>query len=149
MPWQATKRSVLVPFDFSEAAKAALEVARGFVDEPSHVSVLHVVSPPLPTTPGIVWGSFDEEDLKARAHESLRQALADAGCSDFEAQVALGRAADEIVELARDEGTELIVIPSHSRHGMERLLLGSVSERVVRLAPCPVLVLRDLPTSEG
>lgn len=145
MPWQAKKRSVLVPFDFSEASKSALEAARAFVDEPSHVSVLHVVAPPLPTTPGIVWGSFDEEDLKARAYASLREALADADCADFEAHVAIGRAADEIVALARDEGSQLIVIPSHSRRGVERLLLGSVSERVVRLAPCPVLVLRDAP----
>ncbi len=142
MSWTAKKRSVLVPFDFSEASKEALQVAGTFVDDPSHVSVLHVVAPPLPTTPGIVWGSFDEEDLKARAFESLRQALSDAGCGGFEGHVAVGRAADEIVELARGEGTELIVIPSHSRRGVERLLLGSVSERVVRMAPCPVLVLR-------
>jgi len=145
MSWNAKKRAVLVPFDFSEASKGALEVARGFVERASSVSVLHVVSPPLPTTPGIVWGTYDEEELKARALRSLREALVAAGCADFDAHVAMGRPAEEIAELARDEATELIVIPSHSRRGMERWLLGSVAERVVRLAPCPVLVLRDGP----
>lgn len=142
MSWNATKRSVLVPFDFSEAAREALVAARSFVEEPSHVSVLHVVSPPLPTTPGIVWGSYDEEDLKARAFKALNEALADVDCADLQGHVRMGPAAEEIVEFARAGNTELIVIPSNSRTGVERLLLGSVSERVVRLAPCPVLVLR-------
>jgi hypothetical protein len=54
----------------------------------------------------------------------------------------LGAVADEIAELASDLEADLVVVGTHSRRGVERLLLGSVAERVVRIAPCPVVVVR-------
>ena len=56
--------------------------------------------------------------------------------------VEFGDPGNQIVDFAERISAELIVIPSHGRTGIERLLLGSVAERVARLAPCPVLVLR-------
>src|SRR4029453_17474056 len=56
--------------------------------------------------------------------------------------VRTGLAQEEIVNLATDERAELIIIGTHGRTGLNRLLLGSVTERVIRFAPCPVLTVR-------
>ena len=147
--WSVHKRSVLVPFDFSEASRKALEVARSFVPdlgEPTGgtISVIHVITPPPLTAPGrLLRGPFDEERAIAQGFEHLRQALADADARQFEPHVRVASdAAEEVVAFAEREQTELIVISSHARRGFDRWLIGSTAERVVRLAPCPVLVLR-------
>lgn len=142
MEWSQTKRSVLVPFDFSASALAALRVARAFVAQPDHVCVLHVLAPSAPAGPGTSFVEYDEESVRAQAQRALREALEKAGHGEFQAQVRAGKPAETITEYAREHECELIVIPSHGRTGMERFFLGSVAERVVRLAPCPVLVLR-------
>lgn len=147
--WDLHKRSVLVPFDFSEASRKALQVARSFVpdlDDPrgGAVSVIHVITPPPVTAPGrLLRGPFDEERAIAQGFTALREALADAGAQQFEPHVRVAsNPAEEIVGFAEKEQTELIVISSHARKGFDRWLIGSTAERVVRLAPCPVLVLR-------
>lgn len=147
--WSLTKRSVLVPFDFSEASRKALAVARTFVPDASEptggtVAVLHVVTPPPMSAPGrLLRGPFDEERAIARGFTHLREALVDAGVPQFDAHVKVSSdPADEVVSFAAREQTELIVISSHARTGFDRWLLGSTAERVVRGAPCPVLVLR-------
>jgi nucleotide-binding universal stress UspA family protein len=85
---------------------------------------------------------YDEESVRSQAHRALRDALEKSGHAACQAQVRAGKPAETITEFAREHDCELIVIPSHGRTGMERFFLGSVAERVVRLAPCPVLVLR-------
>jgi len=59
-----------------------------------------------------------------------------------------GNAADEIVRTAGEEEIDLIVIATHGRTGLDRLIFGSVAEKVVRLAPCPVLTVASRPTKE-
>ncbi|EDM77185.1 universal stress protein [Plesiocystis pacifica SIR-1] len=145
MSWQLHKRSVLVPFDFSAASRKALAVARSFVPDPAQgsVSVIHVITPPPVTAPGrLLRGPFDEERAIAQGFSQLREALTDAGYPEFEPHVRVAsNPAEEIVRFA-EQRTELIVISSHARQGFDRWLIGSTAERVVRLAPCPVLVLR-------
>jgi nucleotide-binding universal stress UspA family protein len=152
--WTLHKHRVLVPFDFSEASRKALHVARTFVPdlgapEGGCVSVVHVVTPPPVTAPGrLLRGPFDEERAIAQGFTALREALADAGMPEFEPHVRVAsNPAEEIVSFAEREQTELIVISSHARKGFDRWLIGSTAERVVRLAPCPVLVLRG-PTPQ-
>lgn len=146
--WTLHKQRVLVPFDFSEASRKALQVARTFVPDDSDVvgavAVVHVISPPPITAPGrLLRGPFDEERAIAQGFATLREALIDAGVPEFEAHVRVAsNPAEEIVEFAEREQTELIIISSHARTGFDRWLIGSTAERVVRLAPCPVLVLR-------
>lgn len=147
--WTLQKRRVLVPFDFSEASRKALHVARTFVPdvgtpEGGTVSVIHVITPPPMTAPGrLLRGPFDEERAIAQGFSALREALTDANMPEFEAHVRVAsNPADEIVTFAEREHTELIVISSHARRGFDRWLIGSTAERVVRLAPCPVVVLR-------
>jgi nucleotide-binding universal stress UspA family protein len=140
--WKQTKSSVLVPFDFSNSAHGALRVARAFVARPDHVTVLHVIAASAPAGPGTSFVEFDEASVKSQAHRALREAVEKAGFPEFHAEVRAGKPPDVVTEYAREQDSELIIIPSHGRRGMERFFLGSVAERVVRLAPCPVLVLR-------
>jgi nucleotide-binding universal stress UspA family protein len=142
--WTLHKQRVLVPFDFSEASRKALQVARTFVAGSGSVAVIHVITPPPITAPGrLLRGPFDEERAIAQGFSALREALTDAGMPEFEAHVRVAsNPAEEVVGFAEREQTELIVISSHARTGFDRWLIGSTAERVVRLAPCPVLVLR-------
>lgn len=80
-------------------------------------------------------------DLWLRAVDDARRRLTELAAGD-PTQVLEGRPADVIVDHARAVKADLIVMGSLGRTGLERLLVGSVAERVVRLAPCPVLVVR-------
>jgi nucleotide-binding universal stress UspA family protein len=94
--------------------------------------------------------SAEEFDLAVgRAHESARQVLVDAearlGLDDVEVRVLGGEAASAICGLAAEVGAQAIVIGTRGRGGLKRALLGSVSDYVVRNAPCTVLVTRAGP----
>jgi nucleotide-binding universal stress UspA family protein len=141
MEWSLKKRSVLVPFDFSAGCRLAIEVARTFVDADTWVVVLHVVRPPAASYPGVMWAELDAESIRSRAHAALTKELETLGVG-AEAVTKIGSPPNEILERARKGGTELIIMPSRGRTGLERFLLGSVTERVVRESPVPVLVLR-------
>jgi len=67
------------------------------------------------------------------------------GSVPFTHRLTMGDPAGEIVRIAEDEGAEMIVLGTHGRTGVTRLLMGSVAEAVVRRAPCPVLVYRETP----
>ena len=137
-----TQNPVVVPVDFSEPSLAAVEVARTLVDAPSHLHVIHVLPPISPMDPGVVWDAWNDASRAEHAKNALRERLgADAG--EYGIDVRVGDPAREIAERAKELQAGLIVLPSHGRTGAARLLIGSVAERVVRHAHCPVLVLRD------
>lgn len=142
MKWTRNKSAVLVPFDFTDNAREALVAALDFVDDASAIDVVYVMAPPTPPAPGLFWGEMDVESMRARAEKALEAALVDAKASGCNAHVLMGSPASRLVEFANERGSDLVVIPSHGRRGLDRWLMGSVAERVVRLAPCPVLVLR-------
>ncbi|MGC3968366.1 MAG: universal stress protein [Pirellulales bacterium] len=79
---------------------------------------------------------------KAHTEQALRERLADSKFAGINLHVAFGEAGHEIAGFAQTHHADLIVLPSHGRTGLSRLLIGSTAERVVRLAHCPVLVLR-------
>jgi nucleotide-binding universal stress UspA family protein len=83
-------------------------------------------------------------DLEHAAEQGLAELVATARAAGVEAtsRTRYGSTAREICEQARDLGTDLIVLGTHGRSGLSRALLGSVAERVVRRAPCPVLTVR-------
>ena len=144
-------RTILVATDFSdisdEALKAASLYARMFG---SKVFVTHVFDP-TPNVPPVVWSRPDllERNIRVEIEEAIRETLTGKtaellkGVSEVELSVVQhpspGRA---IVEIAEDEGVDLVIVGSHGRSGLSRAVLGSVAERVVRHAPCPVLVVR-------
>ena len=141
MSW-LPKRSVVVPVDFSDASKAAVGLGLELVDTPGHLHVIHVSPSIFPTDIGYVWETYDEREYLEKADQALRNWLADEKYHGVNLAIKMGNAGDEIIGLAQDVRAELIIIPSHGRTGLKRLLLGSVAERVVRLAECPVLVLK-------
>ena len=136
------KRLVVVPVDFSLESLAALDVGLALVDSPEHLHVVHVLVDITPLEAGEVWGVMDPQARIDQTQKLLREKLAGAKYNGVHTAVLLGEPANGIATYAQEKHAELIVIPSHGRTGITRLLIGSVAERVVRLAHCPVLVLR-------
>ncbi|MDA1049306.1 MAG: universal stress protein [Planctomycetota bacterium] len=141
MNWFA-KKKVLVPVDFSDESFAAVDSALEFVDSGSDVMVVYVLQDLSPMEPGEMWGTVDHESRIRHAAKALRERLADEKYKHIHIDVVIGDPGHEIAEIAEREAVDLIVMPSHGRTGIKRMLIGSVAERVVRLAHCPVMVLR-------
>lgn len=142
MAW-LPKQKVVVPVDFSDESLDALQIAReNFVDDASHLYAIHVLPELSPSEPGVIWDKIDDKSRCRHAEESLRQKLGDGDYEGLNVHVVVGNPGKEITDYAAEIGAELIALPSHGRTGLSRVLLGSVAERVVRLAHCPVLVLR-------
>ena len=141
MPWFPKKR-VVVPVDFSPESLAAIDVGLQVVSNPADLHVVHVVIDLTPLEAGEVWGVVDPQARIEQMAKILREKLADAKYASVQQAVVMGEPGHAIADYAQEKGADLIVIPSHGRTGLTRLLIGSVAERVVRLAHCPVLVLR-------
>jgi nucleotide-binding universal stress UspA family protein len=137
------KKKIIVPIDFSDDSLAAVDTALALVDDPAHVLVVHVLQELTPAEPGEVWPAVDSEERAQHAIKVIRDRLSDAKYERLSVNVVVGDPGHEIADLAAREKADLIVLPSHGRTGLKRLLIGSVAERVVRLAHCPVLVLRS------
>ncbi len=138
--------SVLVPSDFSEQAHEAVDYALELVKDSAQLTVLHVALPMETFSvgdPAVAWNVVSNTDRTGHLGKMFRERFADPKYDGVKFEVAFGSPADEITRYAQDHGCELIVLPSHGRTGLMRMMIGSVAERVVRLAHCPVLVLRD------
>lgn len=137
---------ILVATDFSEVADAALEYGRTLADH-FHASLhlLHVAGDLLAVNMGVAGVVPDLNDVQREGEEAARRQLSEQLHSHEAATVVRGEVltsnapAQTIVEYAKTKGMDLIVIGTKGRSGVSRLLLGSVAERVVRTAPCPVL----------
>ncbi len=140
MSW-LPRRCVVVPYDFSEESGEAVRLGHQLVDRPDHLHVIHVLPELTATEPGVIWATIDNASRMRHAQEALAERLAE--FPGLEHHVGFGDPGRVITDVAGEIQADLIVIPSHGRTGMKRLLLGSVAERVVRLAHCPVLVLRS------
>lgn len=142
MTW-APKEKVVVPVDFSDESLGAVRTALEIAARPECVHVLHVLPELSPAEPILLWEMYESEKRKKGADEELAKRLAEAGLVGVARHVFVGDPGQEIAAYAERYHAELIVMPSHGRTGVRRLLIGSVAERVVRLAHCPVLVLRN------
>jgi universal stress protein A len=137
-------RKILVPVDFSDCSRKALHYATVLAKQfQAEVLLLHVLEvPPVPVQ------AFETAFMEGNPEESAANEL-----SKWQAEVqspvsvktvvCSGSASREIVRTADENNMDLIVIGSHGRTGLARLILGSTAERVVRHAPCPVLVVRE------
>jgi universal stress protein A len=141
-------RQILAPTDFSDFSKwavtSAYELARTFG---AKLLLLHVVE--LPVYPPEAFlpsaqGSTLVDDLEGRARLDLAQILpeSEGGKVEVAYQVVLGTPYYKIIEVAEAEKVDMIVMATHGRTGFSHLFMGSVAERVVRTAPCPVLTIR-------
>ena len=141
---------ILVPLDGSNPSWEALDHAAAGADG-DRITVLHVVDPAEGIYAGTEGSYYDAEGFeRARERgeelgERARDRLAEDGALDrleLETAVETGKAARTIVSYADEHEVDRIVIGSHGRSGVSRILLGSVAETVVRRAPCPVTVVR-------
>lgn len=140
MSW-LPRKCVVIPYDFSEQSLEAVRLGREFVKDAGSVHVIHVLPELTATEPGVIWSTIDDASRMTHAKEAMEERLQD--FPGVQLKVAFGDPGHMITDLASEVSADLIVIPSHGRTGVKRLLLGSVAERVARLAHCPVLVLRD------
>jgi len=147
-----TISKILVPVDFSDGARAALDLAATFAKKfGASIELLHVWAPPtMVPMPLVVVTSAAEQPMSL---EELARTTAGTQLKDLveplrkqgietHARVAIGTPAREIVELAALGHFDLIVMGTHGRGLVAHALLGSVAEKVVRHAACPVLTAR-------
>jgi nucleotide-binding universal stress UspA family protein len=144
--------TILVPYDFSSHSVVALQAAAELARAVSgRVHLLHVVEEPSVTYPSIATGVVTEGGIPVAVLEQARAALAEVGAEvKLEHQPVLptrvveaSSAAVGIVAFAEEIAADLIVMGTHGRTGMGHAFLGSVAERTLRQAPCPVLTLKD------
>jgi nucleotide-binding universal stress UspA family protein len=142
MAW-LPKKCVVVPIDFSSCSAEAIKTALEMVAKPGDVHVLHVLMGGSDRDLLQEWTTAPEgENWDALGRKFLAEYLIEHGITEVVEVVCLGDPGFAITDYAREQGADLIVIPSHGFHGIKRLLLGSVADRVIRYAGCPVLVLR-------
>lgn len=141
MSW-LKKKSVLIPIDFSELSYQAIAPAREYVEAETSLTLIHVLTPLHPADPAAMWNTLNNQQRKQKVKEFLAQKLGEMGYEKVQMKVAIGDPSTEIIDCAKEIDSDLIVMPSHGRKGVSRFLLGSVAERVVRLSPCPVLILK-------
>ncbi len=137
-------RSILCPTDFNPNSFAALDMARELARESGgKLFLLHVVPMTIPAVgqPIAVEPLVGAEaDARVRLEELAREKLA--GLVPYETLVVTGDPGPEIVRVAGESAADVIVMATHGRKGFSHLLLGSVTERVVRESPLPVLTVR-------
>ena len=139
-----TPQRVLVPLDGSPQAHEALTYATETFPD-AEIIVVHVVNPVTGATDieGVISDAAGIVDERKRFGEQLfEQARETAGDRIVDSEILAGRAANEIVSYVEAHDIDGIVMGSHGRDGAARLLLGSVSETVVRRSPIPVTVVR-------
>ncbi len=138
-----SERKILFPTDFSHTGDAALEMASTLARERgAKLLIVHVEEPPAAYGAGEMYYGMPDpvtEDLR----KMLEQVVPPSPDVVCERRLITGDPAMAIANLAQEEGVELIVMGTHGRTGLMRLLMGSVAEAVVRRAPCPVLTLRQ------
>jgi nucleotide-binding universal stress UspA family protein len=149
-----TPKLILAPTDFSEFSLAGLETAKDLAEHyGAELLLLHVV-PVIPSLPrGVPY--FDdgvyENQLIETARKSLDELAEKIRTAGISVQTNVGFANDaamEIIRASENQKVDLIVIPTHGMTGWRRLAFGSVTEKVVRIAECPVLVLRSKAVNE-
>ena len=141
-------RKILCPIDFSEPSKCALEHASAFAEKgDTELLAIHVVEPiiypveyGLAPVPAISLESQATENARARLTDLMQEVVGDR--HPWTVEVSIGRA-DETICARAEEGFDLIVLATHGLTGLKHFLMGSVAERVVRSAACPVLVVKQ------
>ena len=143
-------KKILYATDFSEYSRAALNYASSLAAATgAKLYILHADD----TTPGMVFGDVgygyvpELDEIAKEEYDSLQKIVPTTEGVEYEHLFTRGAAAEEILTTAEKENVDLIVIGTHGRSGVSRLLLGSVAEAIVRKAACPVLTVKQ-PTEK-
>jgi nucleotide-binding universal stress UspA family protein len=142
---------ILVPIDFSPSARAALEYAAFLTARfGAALDVLHVWEPPGYVGPDtlallpVSAGQPGWDQTRGEVSREVEQFLGKAGAKpkNLSIRVEAGEPSDTILHIARETSVDLVVMGTHGRTGLSRLLIGSVAEAVLRRSTCPVLTIR-------
>jgi universal stress protein A len=140
---------ILVPVDFSETSKKAFQYALRFAEQfDCEITLIHVVEPtsPMVGAPFAVEVFPQPQDDSSAAKKELAALAARSrhnGANSIASTIRIGHPPNEITKAAKDLDVDLIVIATHGYTSWRHLCIGSTAERVVRTAPCPVLVVRE------
>lgn len=143
-----TLKKILVPTDFSDPSGKALEYGAALAAQfGAAVTLLHIAEV---GSMGYEHGVDDFPRMEAQLRIAAEKQIADCVTNSAAIEIKVGRGwpfggsrpYQEIVKAARKQRADLIVISTHGSAGLDHFIMGSVAERVVRLAPCPVLVVR-------
>jgi nucleotide-binding universal stress UspA family protein len=133
---------ILFPTDFSTASHASLEMATSLAkDRGAKLIIVHVEEPPMAYGGGELYYGVQEPD-REELKRMLSAVVPTNSAVPCEHHLMIGSPASSIVEMAEREGALMIVMPTHGRTGLMRMLMGSVAEEVVRKAKCPVLTVK-------
>lgn len=139
-------KNVLLPVEDSELSKKTCTIAGGIAKAfDSKILILHVIDEQ----------ELDRKDIVSEEYEMLKKTLEEKGKKaikyaekmlkdknlEVKSAIKVGIPHEEIIKTAKDEKADLIIIGSHGRHGLRKILEGSVTEKTIDAAPCPVLVL--------
>ena len=143
-------RAILALTDFSAHAESALRYACGLAERfGATLHILHVLSDVVPVGPDPMIAPILPPDYYSESESQSREALAKVLKPEWGKPAAIvtavnwGSPVEVVVDYAQKSHVDLIVIATHGRTGLSHVLLGSVAEKIVREAPCPVLTIRD------
>jgi universal stress protein A len=147
VPGLLSVQSILVPIDFSAASEKALAYAVPFARQfGAKLTLLHVVEPVnIPHFASLLPMVMENEKMMENSRQHLDQVVKNLQIDPElvgKTLVRYGRSYNEITTAARTLKADLIILSTHGYTGVKHILLGSTTERVVRHAPCPVLVVR-------
>lgn len=142
MNWFEDRKTV-VPIDFSDESNYAVDVALKINHQPEDLFLVHVSPELIPIGLGVAYETLDYESQKQHLEREFKKHFSDSKYRGVNYTSVFGDPGHQIADYAESIQAGLIVMPSHGRTGLKRILIGSVAERVVRLAHCPVLVLRQ------
>jgi len=140
-------RRILVPVDFSEVAPILAKWAKGFAKQLNAKIILTYVLEDLSTYEGIFVDLKTLTELENPLYEGAKKSMEDflkehfSDFPDVEPVLEKGDVVETILRVAQEKGADLIVIGTHGRKGLDRILFGSVAEGVVKNSPIPVVTL--------
>jgi nucleotide-binding universal stress UspA family protein len=138
-----TEKKILFPTDFSHTGDAAFQMAESLAKERgAKLLIVHVEEPAVAYGGGeFYYGAIEPNTAALR--RMLEQIVPRDPTVKYEHRLVVGEPARSIAHLAEEEKVDMIVMGTHGRTGLFRLLMGSVAEAIVRRAPCPVLTYRQ------
>ncbi len=139
---------IMVPLDFSDHSHKALRYAVKLAEQfNAEVELVNVVTPVIYAEGMVLPAAMENLDRVSEEHaqRALEKVSREEGVNHVKVttHVLLGNPYDEIVNHARKQKTDLLLITTHGRTGLQHFLLGSTAEKILRHAPCPVMVVRD------
>ncbi len=140
-------KKILFPVDFTTATDKILPFVKDMVRAfNAKLYIMHVIRSPEEFAGfemGPAWYAALEKDLKEGAEKSMRRLVAEQleDLGDVETKIEVGDIVDTIIGFVNDNDIDMIIIGTHGRKGLEKVMFGSVAEGVIKDAPCPVLTI--------